>query len=275
MMIAPPFVSGSARSFRVGKGVPLPMRIVSLSPSLTETLQALGLGTGLAGITDYCPEEKSAGAQRIGSPKALRISEIQGLDPDYVLADKTENRPDEIFQIKKKCRVLEYEARSIENVKDMVWALGRQFAKTWEAGRIIEGIQCECEISRKALEGLRPMRTIVLLWNQPYVTVNFDTYISRLVEAGGGFNVFHEDPVREFPIEIEDMLDKEPEILMLASDPYAFKKYHIKGFRKYRIFSKIKIELVNGKFFSNFGPRTAEAIRRLRTRLIPSYAASQ
>ncbi|MBI3313110.1 MAG: ABC transporter substrate-binding protein [Candidatus Omnitrophica bacterium] len=247
------------------------MRIVSLSPSFTETLQALDLENSLVGITDFCPDEKSPGAVRIGSPKALKISEILALNPDFVLSDKKENRSAEITEIQKKCRVLSYEAKSIEAVKDSVWALGRQFGKTEEAGRMIENIKRECEISKKALESQPPVRTVVLLWHQPYVTVNFDTYISRLVESSGGLNVFREDPVREFPVEIEDMLDKEPEILLLAGDPFAFKKYHIKGFRKYRIFSKIRIELVNGKIFSNFGPRTAEAIAGLRALLIPSY----
>ncbi|MBI3307155.1 MAG: ABC transporter substrate-binding protein [Candidatus Omnitrophica bacterium] len=250
------------------------MRIVSLSSSLTETFQSLGGGSDLVGITDYCAEEKSSGAKRIGSPKALKISEILALNPDCVLADKTENRPDEVSQIQKKCRVISYEARSLESVKDTIWALGREFGKTPEAGQVIDQIKQEEEISRKALAEIPPMRTIVLLWHQPYVTVNFDTYISRLVEASGGLNVFREDPVREFPIEIEDMLEKEPEILLLAGDPYAFKRHHVKGFRKYRIFSKIKIELMDGKIFANFGPRTSEAIRFLRSILIPNYAAS-
>ena len=52
------------------------MRIVSLSPSFTEIIQALGLGGNLAGITDYCENEKSPEAVRIGSPKALKIQEI-------------------------------------------------------------------------------------------------------------------------------------------------------------------------------------------------------
>ena len=249
-------------------------RAVSLSPSFTEILQALGEGANLAGVTDHCPQDL-AGACRIGSPKALRLEEIARLAPDIVLADRNENRPEEVRVLEKKFRVVSFDVRSVPAAVDAVAGLGRLFEKKEAAEKIVKDILAEQEANRKAAEGAAPVRTLILLWHQPYLTVNFDTYISRLVEGAGGRNVFHEDPIREFPVELEDMIERDPERLLLAAEPFSFRKNHRAGFRKYRIFSKIPIDLVDGRLFSRFGPRTAEALRTLRRLILEGAVHAQ
>ena len=239
------------------------MRIVSLSPSFTEILKALGEAVSLAGITDHCPAAGEP-AVAIGSPKFLEISKIEGLRPDVILADLNENRLDEIRRFEKKFRVLSFDVRSVSAAKDAVGALARLTGKTAEGAEMIRAIQAEEEENKKIFSGQASVPALILLWNRPYLTVNFDTYASRLLESSGGVNVFHEDPVREFPIEMEDMIEKNPELLFLAKAPFPFTSRHAAGFRKYRVFSKIRIELIDGKLFSRFGPRTAEALKTLR-----------
>ncbi len=265
------------------------MKIVSLSPSFTEILEKLGAAERLVGVTDHCPEVSPV---KIGSPKALNVSEILALRPDLVLADQNENRPEEIRELQKEFGVKIFDVRSIPAVVDAVWTIGRLVGEEKEAHKLtdeiqeaVSGVPNKTVIASPAVGGawqplaeiasLPPapprndeavgLRTLTLLWNQPYLTINFDTYISRLIEAAGGRNVFHEDPVREFPIEMEDMIEKNPELLLLPGDPYPFRKRHVEGFRKYRVFSKIRIERLDGKLFSRFGPRTVTALETLRS----------
>lgn len=238
------------------------MRIISLSPSFTEILQALSAESHLIGISDHCPE--IPGPLRIGSPKALKISEILATGPDIVLADQNENRPEEMRELQKKLRVMIFDVRSLDAVHDAVHGIGRLIAKNNEAQHLIENIQSEIEKNRKMAAQRPPVPTVILLWDQPYLTVNFDTYASRLVEISGGKNVFHQDPIREFPVDLEDMIEKNPECLILPNDPFPFAKKHTAKFRKYRVFSKISISLIDGKLFSRFGPRTIEALQKLR-----------
>lgn len=238
------------------------MRLVSLSPSLTEIVESLGAGELLVGVTNHCPV---GGGQRcfVGSPKALNLKAIDALKPDVVLADRGENRPEELKQLDS-LNVVTAQVFSIADVLDVIYSLGRLVEKGDKAQLLSERIRTEVEENTKAVAEYGRIRTLVLLWNRPYITVNFDTYISRLVEASGGINVFHEDPLREFPVDLEDMIEKQPQLVLLAGAPFAFKKRHIAGFRKYRVFSKVRIEWIDGLLLSRFGPRTPDALRTLR-----------
>ena len=71
-----------------------PLRIVSLVPSHTETLFALGAGARVVGVTDYCvhPAGGVAGSTRVGGTKNPSLARIQALEPDLVIANKEENR---------------------------------------------------------------------------------------------------------------------------------------------------------------------------------------
>lgn len=241
-------------------------RIVSLSPSITEILDAFGRASELAGITDHCPE-LAAAPDRIGSPKALKLDLIEAAKPELILSNSHENRAEEIRELQKKFKVVSFDVRSVDQAMDAVRNLGRLTGALQESEKMVSEINEEYRFCKEEKDLLR-VRSVILLWNIPYLTVNFDTYVSRLLETCGGLNVFHADPLPEFPVELEDMIEKEPEILFLPTEPFPFKKKDIKRLRQYRIFSKIPIELVPGRFFSNFGPATAEALRFFR----PAFA---
>ena len=215
-------------------------------------------------MTDHCSESIRPDLPRIGSPKALRLSEIRSLAPDCILSDQNENRPEEIRELQKEFRVLSFDVRSVPAVLDAVSALGRLADKISQAQKLVSEIKTEYETSRAHCEGNPPLETLLLLWNQPYLTINFDTYASRLIECCGGRNVFHEEPLREFPADLEDLIEKNPSLLLLPGDPFPFARRHIKGFRQYRVFSQIPIKLIDGHLISRFGPKTAEALRTFR-----------
>lgn len=239
------------------------MRIVSLSPSLTEILAALGAADRLVGATDAC-EIGAAGVTRLGSPKAIQVSKVETLDPDWILADALDNRPEEIQTLAKRGRVKLFDVRKIDQVSDTVAELGRLVAKPGEAGNLCGLIQGEMKLNAEAFQSSPKKRTVLLIWDQPYLTVNFDTYPSRLIEASGGANAFREEPLHEFPVEMEDLLEKDPELLLLPGEPAPFREKHVRQFRKYRIFSQIPIHLLDGKLFSRYGVQTGEALRTLR-----------
>jgi iron complex transport system substrate-binding protein len=247
------------------------MKVVSLCPSLTDIAVHLGGQGALCGVTDYCPEIE--GAVRLGSPKALKLEEIVRLAPDLILADMTENRPEELRPLQQKFKVEVYEVRSVQAVMDATATMGRSLGRIPQANAFVEEIRKVADEVKRNTASETPLRTLILLWNTPFLTVNFDTYASRLIETCGAYNVFHQDPVHEIPIEIEDMIDNNPQLLLLASEPYPFKKRHIKNFRDYRIFSKIPIELVSGHYLSRYGPLTLEALRFFESLILKHRSA--
>lgn len=240
------------------------MKILSLSPSLTDILRLLNVSTeDISAVTSLCPEDFPETVARVGSPKALEIPKILSLQADVVLGVACENRPEQIRAIEKKFAVTLFDVRSLEHVKDTIHTLGRLTNKMAEAEAFIQKLREAEKENQKRLGEFPPIKTLILLWNQPYLTVNFDTYISRLVEACGCVNVFRAEPTFEIPLDLEDLIEKNPELLLLPSAPYPFKKRHLAGFRQYRGFSKIPIELIDGNLFSCFGPRSLEALKIL------------
>ena len=80
------------------------MRIVSLCPSTTESLVALGLGGSLVGVTRYCvhPREALQGVPRVGGTKNPDLDAIAALAPDLVLCNAEENRGPDVAELSKR-----------------------------------------------------------------------------------------------------------------------------------------------------------------------------
>ena len=224
------------------------MRIVSLSPSVTEIFTALGAGSE---VTEF-------------PSKPVDLSKIESLSPDWVLADACDSRPEGLEALQRKRKVKIFDVKRLEEVCDTVVEVGRLTRRHEEASRLIETIRNEERQNQTLCDGREKKRTILLVWHPPYLTVNFDAYASRLLEASGGVNVFREEPLREFPVEMEEMIEKNPEVLLLAGKPGPFEPRHVKGFRQYRIFNRIPIHLLDSNLLTHYGPKTAEALRRFR-----------
>lgn len=239
------------------------LKVVSLSPSLTEIVTVLKAAEALVGVTDIC-EVQEKKLPRLGSPKSIHVSRIEALSPEWILGDTQDNRPDQIQMLQKKWKVKLFDVKSPESVCDVVAELGRLFQRREEAKRLNEGVRKEISTSEVLWRGRERKRTVFLLWDHPYLTANFDTYPSRLMEASGGINVFHQEPLREFPVEVEDMIERNPEVLLLAGEPAPFRPKHIAEFRRYRIFSQIPIHLIEGRLLNRYGPQTLEALKCLR-----------
>ena len=238
------------------------MRVVSLSPSLTEIIQYLGCEAQLAAITSDCPEDIQK--PRLLSPKAISLADLDLFSKDTILFDEYEVAPELAQAIKKSFHTIAFDIRSIDHVSRCVSDLGRLLRSEEKANQLNTDIYHEVQLCKTENAGIQPIRFLTLIWNRPQLTTNFDHYISRMVELCGGFNVFHAEPLREFPVEIEQMIEKKPDLLILPKKPYPFQKRHISKLREYRVFSKCVIELVDGSFFSRFGPRTVVALQTIR-----------
>ena len=235
------------------------MRIVSLSPSFTEILQALGQHENLAGVTDECPQGLTRPV-RLGAPNALRLSEIKKLSPELILTERRENRPEEIREIEKEFKVRVLDVTSIPSVIAAISETGKWTQSEEAAKELIRRIYQEWPAP-----SLTPVKTAVLIWNNPITTVSSRHYISNLIEAAGGWNLYREDPVAEVAIELEEMMDLAPEVLLLPSSPYSFSKKDAEAFKNFPVFHQKKVELIDGVLFSRFGPRTVEALKLLKS----------
>ncbi|KPK88498.1 hypothetical protein AMJ80_10985 [bacterium SM23_31] len=239
-----------------------PHRIVSLICSITETLFALGLEDRIAGRTNYCtrPMPQVESAKKIGGPKNPDIEAILALNPDLVIANIEENEKNDIERLENEgIPVFVTYPRTVKDSLELIRTLGLITGKEHEADAFYRKAE---NVVHKILKQVASMQyrpnVAYLIWREPYMAINRDTYIHDMITVCGGINIYAEYPQRYPEITIEDIVDAKPDIIFLPSEPFPFKKKHIKEFMRYRAIPAVRnnrVLTVNGEFFSWFGVR--------------------
>lgn len=232
-----------------------PRRIISLVPSQTELLAALGLEDTVVGITKFCvhPESWFRSKTRIGGTKQVHADRVHALQPDLIIANKEENVREQVEELAKDYPVWVSDVNTLEDALHMIRAIGDITDKASGAAGLAQTI--ESRFSQ--LNSLSPaVRTAYLIWKDPYMTIGHDTFIHHLLTRCGLTNVFA-DQTRYPAISIEALQEAECQLLLLSSEPYPFKQQHIDELRRH--LPHTRILLADGEMFSWYGSRLLEA----------------
>lgn len=246
-----------------------PRRIVSLIPSTTETLCALGLADALAGVTVYCrePREALVGKTRIGGEKDPDLEKIRALRPDLVIANVEENVREHIETLRAwGIPVWVTYPRTVAEGVAMIRELGAVTATQPRAAALAGELEALLARVRAASAARPPTRIFYAIWRDPYMTINRDTYIHDMLRVCGGENVFGDGVDRYPTITLDEMAARRPEVILLPDEPYRFRRAHLEDFARYRDVPAVRdgrMHLVDGKPFSWHGPRIGEALRTL------------
>ena len=170
------------------------MRVVSLVPSLTQTLFDLGLSsTEIVGRTPWCihPATKVDQVMVVGGTKTPNLGKIRQLNPDLIVMDKEEN-PLEVYRTLKDegFEIFVSDVTSPIDVPDMLRSLGAACGRE-NAGEQL-AIMCEDSIAQISGEGDGP-RTIPLIWHEPLMAVSPTRYSGGILSMVG-FNVIDTHP---------------------------------------------------------------------------------
>ena len=243
-----------------------PQRIVSLVPSQTELLVDLGLEEQLVGITKFCvhPRRLLSSKKIVGGTKHLKLDEIARLQPDLILANKEENREEEVLALSREFPVWISDVDSVVSGLAMIRSVGAMTGREEKANQMID--QIEKGFSTLEFKG-RPS-AIYLIWEKPMMAVGGQTFISDCMEKAGFCNALAH--LKRYPeIEIDDIQALEPDFLFLSTEPFPFKKNHVEDFR--RQFMHTKVVLVDGEMFSWYGSRMLKAstyLKKLREEIL-------
>jgi len=229
------------------------MRAVSLVPSLTETLFALGAGESVVGITDFCIFPEGIDRPRVGGTKTPNIARIRQLAPDIVYVNVEENLKKHADEIAEFARVVATEPKTIDDVAQLLTQLGSIHACEAKAAELIKRLT----VNR---EPLTPFTFVVPIWKKPWMWCGGDTYVSSLVESVGGRNLLR-DRQRYPAIELVEVLALKPDIVFLPDEPYAFTQSDADA-----IDARV-IGPFPGHLFTWHGVRTIEGLRFLRSSL--------
>lgn len=234
-----------------------PRRVVSLVPSLTETLFDLGAGDDLAAITDFCIFPPDLKLPRVGGTKNPRVDEIRALQPDLVHMNLEENLRRHADEIEGFAPVFVSEPKSVEDVVTLIEQLGVIHHRRERATELANELREEMRAMPK-----RSFTFACAIWKNPWMWCGGDTYVSRLVEHAGGHNVLA-DRQRYPHVAPEEVLAQRPDVVFLPDEPYLFTEDDAAAIEGTRVIGPFP-----GHFFTWHGTRTRHGLRFLRRELV-------
>jgi len=227
-----------------------PVRIISLVPSITELLSDLGLENEIVGITKFCvhPENIFRTVSRIGGTKTPDHTKIDLLQPDLIIASKEENKKEDIEILERKYPVWVSDVKTLTHATEMIKELGRITDRESKAEKII----AEINSGFNNLNPLSKIKSLYLIWKNPYMAVGYDTFINDMMQLNGMENVMVNN--NRYPtLSIEEIANLHPALVLLSSEPYPFKEKDISELKT--LIPDSKFILVDGEYFSWYGSR--------------------
>lgn len=229
-----------------------PRRVVSLVPSMTESLFELGFGKSLVGVTDYCvhPADQTSTLPKVGGPKNVDLGKVLALKPDWVIANQEENSRAIVEALGAAgIPVWLTFPKTVREAMDDLWKLERVFHSK-NAALQLRLLEDHLKLAELAAADLMPWRYFCPIWQnvEPdgclwWMTFNQETYASDLLRILGGENVFAER-IRKYPlaanlggaapepagerdlrypiVTAEDIRAARPEMVLLPDEPYDF-----------------------------------------------------
>ena len=232
-----------------------PKSIVSLVPSITETLYDLNLEDNIVGITKFCvhPIHFKHTKAIVGGTKTINIEAIKSLQPDLVFCNKEENTPEIIKQLQEFTQVFVTDIKSIEDSILMIKSIGLLLKRRVEADLLVHKINLKLNDYKLFIKNFEVKKAAYFIWYNPWMAAGNKTFINNLLSLNKFDNIYTNK--ESYPI-IEPKkirLEGDPDVVFFSSEPFPFKDKHV--FEMGRHTHHAISIYVDGEMFSWFGSR--------------------
>jgi len=198
-----------------------PLRIISLSPSITETLFALGAEDQLVGVTDYCDYPRAATSlHRIGGGLNPNLEAIVSLRPDLVVLSASQHKTiNHLTQLN--IRTLAVKSLTLHDIRQTIIAIGQASNKQREAMSLLSRFDAQLEMIQQQISGLPRPRVMISMghsignndFKQFYIAGQQDFY-NDLINLAGGENVYQKPFPKVPAISLEGLFHLNPDIII-------------------------------------------------------------
>ena len=273
-----------------------PNRVVSLVPSVTESLFELGFGEKVVAITDYCvrPAHLLGNLVRVGGPKQPDLDAIENLSPDLVIANQEETQREFIEELAQRgIRVWLIFPKSVDDSMNLL----RLYLALFHSDKYVmkvNSLQIAVDYARIAAETEQQTSYFCPIWFERedgidwWMTFNQDTYPHDLLTLFGGINVFAtrerlypksadlgkgkaepaEGSDTRYPrVTATEVIAAQPEMILLPSEPYNFserdKQLVLSTFADTPAVRNDRVYLVDGSYLTWYGVRIAKALQAM------------
>jgi iron complex transport system substrate-binding protein len=251
-----------------------PQRIVSLVPSATEMIFALGGEDRLVGRTDFCDYPAAARAKKsVGGMINPSLETIVALKPDLVVVTSSGNR-EETFQQLTRLRIPVYQvaAERITEVKDVARHLAALTGREAAVGPLLEAIDRRVAAVRQAVRPFARPRVLYVLWPDPLIVPGRRALVTDLIDIAGGESLTAAD-ADDYPrYSLEAAVAKSPEIIVLANHGNKSGPIAIDRWKRLTSLPAIKtgrIHSVDGNLMHRYGPRVLDGLDQLARAIHP------
>jgi iron complex transport system substrate-binding protein len=275
-LVASPGAAGDMTDM-LGRRVAVPARaarIVSLAPSITETVFALGEGERLVGVTDYCdyPPE-AAKKRRVGGISTPSFEAILALRPDLVLATSESNYAEHVQKLTTLglpvyvIRPVDFET-VLESIERIGGVLGREAA----ARERVAAMRQEADAIARSVAGVPRPRVLYVVWPNPLIAPGRGTLITELIQRAGGESVTGAEPLPYPRLSLETVVERRPERIIVGRHGQATAQELLRGWEQLTAVAAVRegrVYAVDGDLVHRPGPRMIEALRALARALHP------
>ena len=245
-----------------------PARIVSLAPSITETVFVLGEGDRLLGVTDYCdyPPEATRKA-RVGGISNPNFEAILALRPDLVIATSESNYAEHVERLVS-LGLPVYVVRPVdwETVLDSIERIGDILGRDAVGRARVAAMRRDADAIGRAVAGLPRPRVLFVVWPNPLIAPGRDTLINDLIRRAGGESVTGAEPLLYPRLSLETVVERQPDRIIVGRHGQETVEELLRGWERLGSVSAVRegrVYGVDGNLVHRPGPRMVEALRAL------------
>lgn len=251
-----------------------PVRIVSLVPSVTEIVFALGGEGRLVGVTDYCdfpPEAKQKPS--VGGMVSPNLESIVALRPDLVVATTQGTRVETPRELRR-LGIPTYlvQADRIAEVFEVVTRLGELTGRREAVAPLIDGLTHRIDAVRRAVAGLGRPRVLYVLWPEPLIVPGRGAIVTELIELAGGQSITATEGSGYPRYSLEAAVAGAPDVIILANHGSRSGPIDREKWDRLASVPAIKagrLQTIDGNLLHRYGSRVVTGLERLARLIHP------
>lgn len=254
-----------------------PERIISLVPSHTEILFALGLEDKVVGVTSFCDyPEQALAVEKIGDYNGTNLEKVIELEPDLIV--NYGDLDDDSAQVYNNAGipVISYMSESIDEVIDTIKQIGLATDSLEVANDLVANMEEHRDEIVAKVENTDSVRVFYEIWHDPLMAAGEGSFVDGLINLANGVNVAR-DAEGEYPnYDIEQLVENDPEYYLTANmETGGFSENTVESISArpgYENISAVKngdIYLLDGNIISRPGPRIVEGLELIARTLHP------
>lgn len=259
----------------LGRRVVVPLkgeRVISLAPSVTEMIFAVGAGDRLVGVTTYCNYPAGAAAvEKVGDTQTPNIERIIALKPQIVFIS-TASQLEAFSKTLDEQGIAVYvtNPKNLDEVFGNMRRLGELFGKEEYAADAVASLAARASFARQGRSHDRDadrgsQRVFVQISNEPLFTIGRDSFLTQLVELAGGVSVTKDVPSGYPKLSKETAAALDPDVIILSESDDNLEPNAV--FRNSKAVKNGRVHRVNADILSRPGPRLVDALEQIAARL--------